>query len=143
MKATEIIHAHGHENITSANTTTFEITTDIHLTKRGDCIIAVGSDKGANDLSLQFKKTAQDERARIEITVEVDGEVEVINAWGSPELSFTHPTDMVVRKSDYVCSRTLAIRADKSAKEYSKTIAGKLRNPKQKVKIRLTVESAI
>ncbi len=142
MKATEVIHGHGHENITSTNRTTFEITKETHLTKRGDCIIAVGSNKGANDLSLLFKKTAQNESARIEIAIEVDGEVEVINAWGSPQLSFTHPTDMVVRKSDYVCNRTLAIRANKAAKEFSKTLIDKLRNPKQRVKIRLSVRSA-
>ncbi len=142
MKATEVIHARGHENIASTNRTTFEITKETHLTKRGDCIIAVGSNKGAKDLSLRFKKAAQNEGARIEITVEVDGEVEVINAWGSPELSFTHPTDMVVRKSNYVCSRTLAIRANKAAKEFPRTIISKLRNSKQRVKIQLTVESA-
>ena len=143
MKASEVIHAYGHENITSANRTTFEITKEIHLTRRGDCIIVVGSDKGAKDLNLQFKKAAQSESARIEITVEADREVEVINACGSPQLSFTHPTDLVVRKSDYVCSRTLAIRADKAARDFSRILIDKLRNPKQRVKIRLTVESAI
>jgi len=143
MRATEIIHAHGHENVLSTNKTTFEITREIHLTKRGDCIIAVGSDKAANDLSPRFKKIARSESARIEITVEVDGEVEVINAFGSHHLSFTHPTDLVVRKSDHMCSRTLAIRADKAAKDFSRTFVEKLRNPKQRVKISITAENTI
>lgn len=142
MKA-EVIHGHGHKNITSANRATFEITKETHLTKRGDCIITVGSDKGAKDLSLQFKKTAQSESARIKITVEVGREVEVIDACGSPQLSFTHPMDLVVRKSDYVCGRTLAIRADKAANDFSRTLVERLRNPKQRVKITLTAESAI
>jgi len=143
MRATEIIHAHGHENVLSTNKTTFEITKETHLTKRGDCVIAVGSDKGANDLSLRFKKIAQSESARIEISIEVDSEVEVINAYGSRHLSFTHPTDLVIRKSDYVCGRTLAIRADKAAKDFSRTFVEKLRNPKQRVKITLTAKGAI
>jgi len=143
MRATEIIHAHGHENVLSTNKTTFEITREVHLTKRGDCIIAVGSDKGANDLSLRFKKIARSESARIEITVEVDGEVEVTNAFGSHHLSFTHPTDLVVRKSDYMCGRTLAIRADKAAKDFSRAFVEKLQDPKQRVKITITAESAI
>jgi len=142
MKTTEVIHARGHENITSTNRTTFEITEETHLTKRGDCIIAVASNKGASDLNLQFKKAAQSENARIKITVEVDGEVEVINAWGSHQLSFVDPMDLVVRKSDYVCGRTLAVRADKAAKDFSKTLVEKLQNPKQRVKITLKVESA-
>ncbi len=143
MKATEIIHARGHENITSANRTTLEITRENHLTKRGDCVIALGSDKGAKDLSPQFKRAAQSENARIQITIEVDGQVEVVNAWGSPQLSLTHPTDLVVRKSDYVCGRTLAIRADKAATDLSMALIEKLRNPKQRVKIALTAERAI
>ena len=143
MRATEVTHAHGHENVLSTNKTTFEITREIHLTKQGDCIIAVSSDKGANDLSLRFKKIARSESAKIEITVEVDGEVEVINAFGSRHLSFTHPTDMVVRRSDYVCGRTLAIRADKAAKDLSRTLVKKLQNPKQRVKITMTAESTI
>ena len=143
MKASEVIQANGHENITSANRTTFEVTRETHLTKRGDCIIAVASDKGASDLSAQFKKTAQNENARIRITVEVDDEIEVINACGSCHLSLTHPTDLVIRKSDYVCGRTLAIRADKAAKDLSRTLVKKLQNPKQRVKITMTAESTI
>jgi len=143
MRATEIIHAHGHENVLSTNKTTFEITKETHLTKRGDCVIAVGSDKGANDLSLRFKKIAQSEGARIEICIEVDSEVEVINACGNRHLSFTHPTDLVIRKSDYVCGRTLAIMADKAAKDFSRMLVEKLRNPRQRVKVTVTAESAI
>jgi len=143
MRAIEIIYAHGHENVQSTNKTTFEITKETHLTKQGDCIIGVGSSKGANDLSLRFKKAAQSESTRIKITVEVDGEVEVIKAWGSLRLLFTHETDLVVRKSDYVCGRTLAIRADKAAKELSRALVKKLQNSKHRVKITLAAESAI
>jgi len=142
MKATEVILGRGHENITSTNRTTFEITKETHLTRQGDCIIAVGSSKGADGLSDRFKKLAQKESAKITITFQVDDEVEVVNARGSPHLSLTHATDLVVRKSDYVCSRTLAIKADKAAKDFSRTLVEKLRNPKQRVEITLTAESA-
>jgi len=143
MKITEIVTAHGHENVLSTNKTTFEITREKHLSKRADCIIAVDANKGAADLSPEFKRAAQDERARIIITIEAGAEVETVNAWGSPKLSFIHPTDLVVRKSDYVCSRTLAIHADKSAKDLSRELTEKLRNPNQKIKITLTVERPI
>ncbi len=139
MKATEIIYARGHENIQSSNKTTFEITKETVLTKRGDCIIAVGADKGSADLNAKFKETARNEHARMTITFEADEEVETVNAWGKPQLSFTHATDLVVRKSNYVCSRTLAVRADKAAKDFSKKFVEKLRNPDQRVKITLTV----
>jgi hypothetical protein len=46
-----------------------------------------------------------------------------------------------VRKSDYICGRTLAIRADKAAKDLSRKLVEELRNPSQRVRITLTVES--
>ncbi len=143
MKTTEIIHARGHENIKSSNRTTFEITKETILTKRGDCIIAVGATKGAVDLNSKFKETAKKEGARMTITIEAGDEVETVKAWGSPQLSFTHLTDLVVRKSDYVCGRTLAIRADKVAKDFSRKLVENLHNSSQIVKITLTAESAI
>ena len=143
MKASETIFARGHENVTSRNRTTLEITKEPHLTERGDCIVVVGANKGASDLSHDFKKLAQSEKARITITIEARGEVEVVNAYGSPQLSFTHPTDLVVRKSGYTCSRTLAVRADKAAKDLSRKLVEKLQNPRQRVKVTLTVDSAV
>lgn len=140
MKATELISAYGNRNVQSTNKTTFEITKENHLTKRGDCIIAVGATKGAADLSQRFKVVARSQGARITIKIEVDGEEETMTAWGNPRLLFTHPTDLVVRKSDYVCGRTLAVRADKAACDLSRKLVEKLRNPDQNVKITLTAE---
>lgn len=142
MTITEDIHAHGHENIQSTNRTTFEMTKETFLTKRGDCIIAVGSTKAAVDLSPEFKEGAKNEHSQIRITLEAGDQSETINAWGSPRLSFTHPTDLVVRKSEYICSRTLAIRADKAAKDLSRKLVERIRNRDQELKITLTVETA-
>jgi hypothetical protein len=139
-KIVEVIHAQGHENILATNKTTFEITKETHLTKRGDCIVAVNGDKAATDLSREFKEALHNENAKLTITIETNGEKEVAHAFGSPQLSFTHLTDLVVRKSDFICSRTLAIRADKAAKDFSQSFVKKLQNPKQKVTITLTVE---
>jgi hypothetical protein len=143
MKATDIICACGHENVRSTNKTTFEITKETYLTRRGDCIIAVGANKGAADLNQKFKKFSQNENARIKIAVETDDQIEVVNAWGTRLLSFTHPTDMVIRKSNYVCNRTIAILADKSAQDFSRKLVEELRNPVLRVKITLTVETLI
>jgi hypothetical protein len=49
--------------------------------------------------------------------------------------------DLVVRKSDFICNRTLAIRADKAAKDFSRNLVKKLQNPKQKVTITLSVKT--
>jgi len=134
-----VIFAHGHENIQATHRTTFEITKEPTLTKRGDCIIAIGATKGAADLPSDFKEAARSDDAQIMITIEAGRLMEIIRAKGSFRLSFTHPTDLVVRKSNYVCGRTVAIRANKVAKDLSRKLVEKLRNPDQKVTITLTV----
>jgi hypothetical protein len=140
MKIIETIDAFGHENILSTHKTTLEITKEKHLTKRGDCIIAVKATKGALDLPIEFKEAARKENAKMTITIEADAVKEVINAQGSPHLLFSHPTDLVIRKSDYVCGRTLAVRADKAACDLSRQLVEKLRNPSQKIRIMLSVD---
>jgi hypothetical protein len=55
-------------------------------------------------------------------------------------LELTHSQEMVVRKSDYASDRTLGIHADKAAKDLSRDLVEKLKTPKQKAKITLTVQ---
>lgn len=141
MKITEIVDAYGHENIRATHETTFEVTKESTLTKRGDCVIAVGATKGAKDLGSEFKEAMKREDVQITITIEASEIWEVVKAGGSPQLLFTHPTDMVVRKSNYICDRTIAIKANKSARDISRKLIKKIQNPSQKIKITLTVKS--
>ncbi len=137
MEVVEEVIAFGHNLIKSTHKTTFEITKDEHLTERGDCIIAVKANKSARDLSREFKEAAKKPNSEITIIVEVEGDVEIVKAFGSPYLMFAHPAEMVVRKSNYVCGRTIAIKATKAACDLSREIVRKLQNPEQKVKITL------
>jgi hypothetical protein len=143
VKVVEVIHAKGHENILSTNKTTFEVTRETHLTKRGDCIITVNADKAAANLSQEFKTTLKKENAKLTIIIEVNGEKEIVKALGNPKLTLTHLTDLVVRKSSFICNRTLAISADKAAKDFSRTFVRKLQNPKQAALITLIAEAPI
>jgi hypothetical protein len=139
VEKTEVITAYGHSLVQATHRTTFEITRDTRLTKKGDCIIAVKADKSPLDLSRDFKKAAKKSDAKITITIEAEGEREIVTASGDSGLLFAHPTDIVVRKSSYVCSRTLAVKADKAANDLSRRLVEKLRNPNQKITITLTV----
>ena len=141
MRVTEKIRAYGHGNVRSTHETTFEITKEKSLTEHGDCIIAIGATKGARDLSLEFREAAKRKAAKITITVEAGGVKEPIKARGTPQLLLTHPTDLVVRKSDYVCGRTVAVGADKAASDFSRELVEKLKNPLQKVTITLAAET--
>lgn len=143
MKIVEVIIAWGHENILATNKNTFEITKDAHLTKQGNCIIAVAADKGIKDLSDGFKKILNKKDTRLAIVIQMNDEREVVEAWGSPKLMFNHAADSVVRKSSYVCDRTLAIKANKAARDFSRSFVAKLKNSQQKIEITLTAENII
>jgi len=138
MKVTEVIYARGHENIKATHKTTMEITKDPYLTPRGDCIIAVKANKAAVDLNPKFKTVALNPNAEITIKIEVSGIKEIVKAWGSEKLTFTHLKDMVIRKSQYVCGRTIAVKANKAALDLPRRLVEKLKNPKSVVKITLT-----
>lgn len=139
--AVEVVRARGHPNIRATHPTTFEITREAHLTPRGDCIIAVRADKAARDLSTAFKRAARREEALIRITIEVPsrGLREVVLARGHPALPLEHPTDMVVRRSGFICPRTIAIRANKAARDLSRSLIKALRDPGTEVIVRLEV----
>lgn len=137
MRVVEEIQAWGHENITAKNKTTFEVTKESRLTQRGDCVIAVRASKGAADLSREFKRLTKRGDARITVVIEADGLKESAVGHGSPSLTFRHPTDLVARRSDYVCDRTLMIRSDKSASNFPRELVRALRDPDQKVRITL------
>ena len=137
MKIVETILARGHENITATHKTTFEITKEESLTKRGDCIIAVSANKAMPDLKSEFKKALKNENAKLIIEIKAGEIREIVRACGSSQLQLTHPTDMVIRRSSCICNRTLAIKADKAAADLSRSLVEKLRKPKQNVEIKL------
>lgn len=138
---TVVFFAHGHKNVLATHKTTFELTKETELSKRGDCIVAVKATIAAVDLPTEFKQAARKDNVKITITIEADNIKETINAKGSPQLQFTHLTDLVVRKSDYVCGRTLAIGADKASIDFSRELVEKIKNPNQTIKVTLTVEN--
>lgn len=137
----EFIFAFGHENIQAVHPSTLMFTKERHLSNTGDCIVAVATDKSAADLSQTFKDALRKPNAKLTITLEVDGLTEQINAHGSPKLTLNHPTDIVIRKSEFILDRTLAIRANKSSKDLPKNFVEKLRNSRQKINITLVVHT--
>jgi hypothetical protein len=140
VQLTELIVAYGHKNVKATHKSTFEITKDKELSVRGDCVIAVSADKGLFDLRPGFKELLRREKAKLTIVIDAGTVTDTVKAFGSSRLILLHPTDIVVRKSDFICHRTLAVRADKAACDLSRALVEKLKNPEQVVKITLTVE---
>lgn len=137
----EVILAFGHENIQAVHPSTVMFTKEGRLSKTGDCIIAIAADKAASDLSQTFKDRLRAANAKLTIVIEANGLAETINASGSPKLSLTHPTDIVIRKSDFTSDRTLAIQADKASNDLSRQFVDNLKNAKQKITITLIISN--
>jgi hypothetical protein len=143
LEVVEEIEAFGHPLVKATHRTTFEVTREWHLTERGDCIIAVGANKAARDLSEEFKMAARRPGAEITVIIEANGEMDAAKSFGSPNLTFTHPTDIVVRKSNYICGRTVAIKADKAACDLSRRLIEKIKWAIGPVNIKLIARAPI
>jgi len=135
----EEIIAWGHPNITGKHETTFEVTKASSIERDADCIIGVKANKACKDLSDGLKEALK-EGKRVEITIEVEGIKDKIVAYGSPALKLTHAEDIVVRKSDFIDERTLAILADKAACDIKREIIEKMKNPEAQMKIVVEVK---
>ena len=136
----ETLQASGHPKIRASHRTTLEITKDTHLTERGECIVAVNASKGAADLSPQFARLVRNSAAQITLTVKAADLSEAITGRGDPRMTLTHPTDLVLRKSNHVCSRTLMIQANKSASDLSRRFVNVLRERTSEITIEIVVE---
>jgi len=125
MKYTFI--AKGHSNITSRHKTTFEFTRDNEIGKTADCIIGVSSKTKLEDFPLELQRAIKNENTQIRILLETENAEDEIKGYGHPDLTLNHPTDMVCRKSQFKCSRTLMIGADKAACDLKKELVNDLK----------------
>jgi len=136
----EELFAQGHRNILAKHPTTFEITKDANLTKRGDCVIAVNATKGPRDLSVEFRNLCRHDESRILVELQVGGIVEYIQGRGSPKLTLSHSSEMVGRKSPYVSDRTIMVRSDKAACDLDRELIDALTSSSARLHVRITVE---
>ncbi|MEM1624362.1 MAG: DUF371 domain-containing protein [Candidatus Nezhaarchaeales archaeon] len=123
----ETFYAWGHRNIRAMHRTTLEITKEEHVTPRGDCIIAVRSEKSVSDLSQELKQAVKHNNVRIILLLRVLDVEEVITGFGSERLLLTSQLSIVCRRSDYVCPRTLMIKCDKAAIDLNRELVNYLR----------------
>ncbi|MEM4145613.1 MAG: DUF371 domain-containing protein [Candidatus Nitrosocaldus sp.] len=106
---------YGHRNVRALHRSTIEVTKDEHLTLRGDCIVGVKADKACRDLNaLLGDRVRQDDR-EIRFTILVKGMEWRFTAKGCRMLTLEDDRSIVIRKSRYICPRTLAIMSSASA----------------------------
>jgi hypothetical protein len=127
MEAEERIRCRGHPLIRATHPTTFEVTAEGRLTRQGDCIIGIRADKGASSLSPEFRKVLVDDRAVLLTRLIAGGISAEITGRGSSRMTLAHPTDLVWRRSDFVCPRTVAVHCDHTAATLPRDLVRALR----------------
>ncbi|MEM0217286.1 MAG: DUF371 domain-containing protein [Candidatus Nezhaarchaeales archaeon] len=123
----ETFYAWGHRNIRAMHRTTLEITKEEHMTPRGDCIVAVRSEKSVSDLGQELKQAIRHNNAKITLLLRTLDVEDVITGFGSEKLPLTSKLSLVCRRSDYICPRTLMIKCDKAAIDVNRELINCLR----------------
>jgi hypothetical protein len=130
----------GHENIRSNHQRTLEITKESHLTPRGDCIIGVNAKSSCADLPEELKNKLKNPDSKVNFSIKVGDEEFVMEGKGHPDLILSHTEDIVIRKSDFVCPRTLAIKCDKASDLLPRSMVKLLQDPKTIGTFTITIE---
>ena len=131
----------GHKNVMSLHEKTIEITKDRNLTTNGDCIIGVDAAISCIDLPEKMKKYIQNPKSKVSFSIEAEGKKFIIHGNGSEKLTLKHVKDIVLRKSAFTCSRTIAINCDKASSDIPRDFVKVLQNPETRGKITIDVSS--
>jgi len=120
----------GHRNIRSNHHKTIEITKESHLTPSGDCIVGVNASASCADLPSSLKKKLQNPNSKVIFSIKVGKHEFNVEGRGHENLILTHLEDIVIRKSNFVCPRTLAVKCDKASDLIPREMISLLQNPK-------------
>jgi uncharacterized protein len=131
---------YGHPNIRSLHAKTIEITKDEHLTPRGDCIIGVRANKACADLDKALKHRLASNLAVVKIEVMVEDDSFFITGVGDHRLSMLNSHDIVIRRTNFACPRTMSILCNKASSEVPRKMVERLQDRDTKGIFRITVE---
>ncbi len=131
---------YGHPNIRSLHAKTIEITKDEHLTPRGDCIIGVKADKACADLDESFKDRLRSNSSVVRIEIMVGDESFLISGLGDERLTMLNTHDIVIRKTNFVCPRTMSVLCDKASLDMPRKLVKMLQDQETKGIFRITLE---
>src|SRR5438445_358572 len=108
------------------------------LTHRGDCVVAVKSSSAVRNLTLDLKRVLSSSSGRGQLRLQVGPFEFTVEGKGDPRLTFSHETDLVVRKSGFISDRTLMIHADKSSMDIPRDMVRLLQDPTSTVTVEIS-----
>lgn len=125
----EKLEARGHKSIKALHPTTFELTKDLDISERGDCIIGVKLDKSLKEFDDRVKEVLKKNSSLVIILLQVEDLKDIVLARGSSRLILEDDRRIVVRKSRFVGPETLAIESNKASRDLDRSIIKRLQDP--------------
>ncbi|MCI0557446.1 MAG: DUF371 domain-containing protein [Nitrososphaera sp.] len=131
---------HGHPNVQSLHTRTIEVTKDDHLSLRGDCIIGVQASKGCSGLDEKIKERLRQKDSVVKMDLFVASESFSIVGSGDSRLTLRNTHDIVIRKTNFVCPRTMSVMCDKASSDIPRRVVRLLQNKETRGIFRISIE---
>ena len=141
MTILETITARGHPLIQCTHTTTIELTKDAYLTKNGTCILGIETSKACYNLNSLLKKKIKDGE-KITVLIKAGDIIDSFYGFGHKNLTLLNKKDIVFRKSNYVCDRTILIKCSKSSSDLDRNMIKKLTSSKERFSIIFKINEA-
>ncbi len=104
--------------------------------------MAVNSSGAVQSLSEDLKRVLSSSSGKGRLALRVGPLEFVVVGRGDPRLTFSHETDLVVRKSAFVSDRTLMIYADKSSKDIPRDMVRLLQDANNRVTVEISATDA-
>ena len=134
MVILDSINAIGHSLIQCTHNTTIELTKDEYLTKKGTCILGIKASKACHDITPELKRKIV-AGEKIEVVIKVGENIDHFYGYGSKKLTLLSTKDLVFRKSNFICDRTILIRCTKSSRDLNRNLIKNLTNSKNHISI--------
>ncbi len=134
-----VFYCKGHPNVLATHKTTLEFTKDETISLKGDCIIGVSSTHSLSEFPIELRKKIKDPTTIILVKLQTGNYTDHIKGSGNSDLDLSDENVIIIRKSDFVCSRTLMINADKAAKDIDERIIKEMRNPNNNMKVMVQI----
>jgi len=134
------VQFYGHPNVQSLHGKTVEITRDEHLSLRGDCIIGVRASKGCASLDEKIQRRLKQSDSVVKMEIMVGSESFAITGFGDDRLTLKNTHEIVIRKTRFVCPRTMSVRCDKASSDLPRRIVRLLQDSNSKGMFRISVE---
>ena len=105
------------------------------------CLPGVNASKACFDLNAELKDLIQKGK-RLKITIKVENLMESFYGYGNIKLTLLNKKDMVFRKSNFICERTVLINCTKSSNDLNRQIINLITNPELEMKINFELDDS-